>query len=171
MKATLFMAISINGFVARLNGDEDFLSNENWKCLLSYAKKYEHLIWGRKTYEAVKSWGGDYLESLKDISIIVVSKNNKSFSEKNVTVCQSPQEAIKIIKGRKYKKAFLSGGPSLNSSFAEAGLIDEVILNCNPAIISDGINLFSKGDFELNLKFEKVDEFSSGIIQLHYYVL
>lgn len=165
------MATSANGFVARRDGDEDFLLHENWIQMLEYIKEYGHLIWGRKTYEAVKLWGDDYVKDLKDVPIIVVSKSQKTFFESNVTVCLSPEEAIEIAKNRNYKKALLSGGPSLNTSFVKLNLVDEIIINYNPTILADGIKLFSESDFEMRLSLKKVNKLSSGVIQLHYSVI
>jgi len=171
MKTTLFMATSVNGFVARRDGDEDFLPSDNWTRLLYYSKMYGHLIWGRKTYEAVESWGENYINSLDDISIIIVSKSKKSFSRSNVSVCSSPEDAIEIAKSKNYKKAFLSGGPSLNTSFVKSNLVDEIILNCNPTILANGIKLFNESDFEMKLALKNVNELSSGIVELCYIVI
>lgn len=165
------MAVSVNGFVARQDGDEDFLPHEGWLQMLEYVKLYGHLIWGRKTYAAVKSWGGDFIKDLEGVPIIIVSKSRESYDERNVTVCQSPEEAIEIVNKRKYKKAFLSGGPSLNTSFIKADLVDEIILNYNPTILASGIELFSKSDFEIKLKLKEVHELSLGIVQMHYSVV
>lgn len=168
MKTTLFMAVSANGFVARKNGNEDFLPHDGWLQMLEFTKKFGHLIWGRKTYEAVKGWGGEFMKDIEDTPIILVSSDNTSPCPANVTVCTSPTEVMKIVEQRGYAKAFLAGGPTLNTSFAEAGFIDEIILNYNPTILGDGIKLFAESTFELKLKLEKVKELSSGIVQMHY---
>ena len=170
MKATLFMAISANGFVARQDGDEDFLPKDNWVQLLEFANKYGHLIWGRKTFETVKSWGDDYLDSLKDVPIIIVSKSNNASTEKNVTICQSPEEALRVVESKNYPKAFLFGGPSLNTSFIKSNLVDEIILNYNSTILATGIPLFSSSDFEVKMTLKNVKEISPSIVQLHYSV-
>ncbi|MCD4694524.1 dihydrofolate reductase family protein [bacterium] len=165
------MATSVNGFIARRDGDEDFLPSENWKQMIFYIKEHGNLIWGRKTYEAVVSWGDKYVESLKNFPIIIVSKSKKAFSESNITVCSSPEEAVEIAKSKNYKKALLSGGSSLNTSFIKANLVDEIIISINPTILADGIKLFSESDFEIKLELKKVDELSSGIVQLRYSVI
>lgn len=64
MKATLYMAVSANGFVARKDGNEDFLPHDGWLEMLSFTKEYGHLIWGRKTYEAVRGWGDNFIKDL-----------------------------------------------------------------------------------------------------------
>lgn len=167
----LFMAVSANGFVASRNGNEDFLPHEGWLQMLDFAKKFGHFIWGRKTYEAVQSWGGDFMRDIESIPTIVVSSDKKFFYPKNVTVCSSPNEAMRVVEQMGYKKAFLSGGPMLNTSFAKAGLIDEIILNYNPTILADGIKIFCESDFELKLKLKEVKKLSSDIVQIHYSVI
>lgn len=170
MKTTLFMAVSANGFVARSDGDEDFLPHEGWLQMLEFTKEYGHIIWGRKTYEAVKNWGGDFMKDIENIPTIIVSSGKKSSYPKNVRACSSPVEATKVVEEMGHKKAFLSGGPTLNTSFAKAGLIDEVIINYNPTILSNGIKLFCESDFELKLKLKEVKELSSDIVQVLYSV-
>ena len=171
MKTTLFMAVSANGFVARKDGDEDFLPHEGWLQMLDFAKKYGHLIWGRKTYEAVSGWGGNFMKDLQHIPFIIVSNSKKSSYPQNVTVCSSPTEALKAVELMGQKTAFLSGGPTLNTAFVKAGLVDEIILNYNPTILANGIKLFAESDFELRLKLDEVKELSSGIVQIRYSVI
>ncbi len=171
MKATIFMAVSVNGFVARRDGDEDFLPLEGWVQMINFAKKYGHFIWGRKTYEAVKSWGGDFMKDIENIPIIIVSGSKKLSYSENVTVCSSPIEAIKIVKQMGKKRAFLCGGPTLNTAFIKAGLVDEIILNYNPTILANGIKLFSESDFELKLKLKEVKNLSPDIVQMRYSVI
>lgn len=60
MKTTLYMATSANGIIARENGDEDFLSHENWKKFCELANEFGNFIVGRKTYDAVKKWDEGY---------------------------------------------------------------------------------------------------------------
>ena len=164
------MAVSANGFVARRDGDEDFLPHEGRLQMLDFAKEYGHFIWGRKTYEAVQGWGGDFMKDIENIPTIIVSSGKKSSYPKNVTVCSSPIEAVKVVEQQGHKKAFLSGGPTINTAFVKAGLVDEIILNYNPTILSDGVKLFYESDFELKLKLEGIKELSSDIFQIRYSV-
>ena len=52
------MATSINGMIARENGDEDFLSHDNWISFKKLAEEIGFFIIGRKTYEVVQKWQG-----------------------------------------------------------------------------------------------------------------
>lgn len=169
MKITLFMAISINGFIAEENGSEDFLSEINWKVFCKLVNKFSFLVWGRKTYENVKSWGPKYLKSLK-IKKIILSKNFNS-TDKDIIILSSPEEAISYAKKSGAKEIIVSGGASVNSAFMEKGLIDKIIINIEPALLGKGIPLFSESNFKRKLKLIKTQKISSNMIQLHYKVL
>ena len=56
MRTTLFMAMSVNGFIARPDGEEDFISNAHWADYVRFCHQYGNVIMGRKTYEAIQSW-------------------------------------------------------------------------------------------------------------------
>ena len=66
-KVTIEMACSINGLIATEEGNEDFLSERGWQIMIELLKDYDVLIWGRKTWDKVKSWGKRYVEDLKNI--------------------------------------------------------------------------------------------------------
>ncbi len=57
IKATLCMAVSANGYIARSDGSEDFLPYDGWLRMLEDVRKYGHIIWGRQTYEAGREMG------------------------------------------------------------------------------------------------------------------
>ncbi len=53
MNVILDMVISPNGFIARENGDEDWLPSEGWDDFVAEAKQYDNIVMGRETYEQV----------------------------------------------------------------------------------------------------------------------
>lgn len=171
MRTTLFMAQSLNGIIARENGDEDFLSNDHWKTFRSYVQDFGNIIWGRKTYEAVMSWGPHYtLDDLGSIGKIVIS-SDPSFVASNGFICvHTPSEALTYLIAKGYERALVSGGPQTNTSFIKERLIDEIIVSIEPAVIGKGIQLFSPSDFNCMLSFIEVAQMSSGIVRLRYAV-
>lgn len=170
MKTTMFMAISANGYVARRNWDEDFLPYEWWLHMLDKIKIYGHLIWWNSTYKAVKQRWDKYLDDLKDIPVIIVSKDKTLSYFGNVTVCHSPSEALEMVWKMGFEKWFLSWWPTLNSAFAKKWLIDEIILNYNSTILSGWIHLFAENNFELQLELAEINRFPKDIVQMRYLV-
>lgn len=170
-KITIEMACSINGLIATENGNEDFLSNRGWKIMLEFLKEQDVLIWGRKTWENIVSWGEEYLKDLQKINIIILSHNpgiQSNFA--NVQVCNSVESCLELCQKLNYEKLFISGGASVNNAFMEKGIVDEVILNYNPFVLNKGIPLFQGNYFENRLQLEKVVKEQDGIVQVHYRV-
>ncbi len=170
MKVTLYMAMSVNGMIARENGDEDFLSHDNWRKFCSLVKEFGNFIVGRKTYEAVKSWHDGYgFDDLK-AEKVVISQNKSLVLDESYTVVSSPKVALKKLKERGFKKALLTGGSTINSLFAKEKLIDEIILNVEPVFVGRGIPIFSPENFNLSAKLSSIERVSKGIITLRYIV-
>lgn len=169
MKIILTMAISANGIIATKSGNEDFLSHANWIQFVSLAKKVGCFIWGRKTYEAVIKWEGDYLNDLDGVKKVVVSTSKLELNS-GFTLVNSPGHALETLAKEGFKEAIITGGSTLNSEFAKRKLIDEVIFDVNPSILGEGIPVFSSSDFELKLELMEVEKIDDGIIELHYKV-
>lgn len=171
-KITVEMACSINGLIATGDGNEDFLSFRGWEIMLEFLKQYDVLIWGRKTWENILSWGDDYIKDLADINIIILSKTDKKEKElPNVAYCNSIDDCIALCEKMKYEKLFVSGGARVNNAFMERKLVDNIILNYNPFVLNKGIPLFKGNYFENKLKLEKVVKEKEDIVQVHYSVI
>ena len=171
-KITIEMACSINGLIATEDGQEDFLSDRGYEIMLESLKEYDVLIWGRKTWENVLSWGDEYTKDLKEINIIILSnKNNKKSEWENVTYCNSIDTCLSLCEKLGYKKILISGGATINNAFMERGIVDNIILNYNPVVLNRGIPLFMGNYFESKLKLEKIIKEKEDIVQVHYSVL
>ncbi|MFA4954622.1 MAG: dihydrofolate reductase family protein [Patescibacteria group bacterium] len=168
MKVTLYAALSINGMIARKHGEEDFLSDENWKKFIQLAKEHGNLIFGSKTYEALKSWGPEYsLSGLTDVEKVVISRTADYALDAGYTLAHSPQDALEKLSEKGFDAALLAGGATINAEFAQQGLIDEAILNVEPVFIGEGMPLFSGNDFQLNAELIATEE-KDGLLTLRY---
>lgn len=171
-KITIEMACSINGMIATEDGNEEFLSYRGWEIMLELLKDYDVLIWGRKTWENVLSWGEEYLKDLKDKNIIILtSKEHRKSKFPNVKYCNSVKECLEVCKKLKYEKLLISGGAKVNNSFIKRGIVDDIILNYNPVVLNKGIPLFMGDYFESRLRLENVVKEKQGILQVHYSVI
>ena len=164
------MAISANGMIAIKDGGEDFLSHENWNRFVKFASKIGCFIWGRKTYEAVVGWEGDYLNDLKDVRKVIISRTKINLKE-GFTLANSPEEAIKQLETEDFEQAIITGGSIVNSEFAKRRLIDEVILDVNPIILGEGIPVFAKDVFEMKLELLEFEKVGKEIVELRYKVV
>lgn len=166
------MAMSVNGYIARENGDEDFLSNKNWETFCGLAKECGCFVIGRKTYEAIQKWDEGYnFDSIEGVEKVIISRNKNFQAGEKYIIANSPMDAISQLKANGYDKILITGGATINSAFMKERLIDEVILNVEPFMLGKGISLFSTEEFGCRLDFLNVKEIGDAIIQFHYQVL
>ena len=149
---TAYNVISRDGYIARKNGDEDFIPDKLWDTFLSLCKKYDTEVMGGKTYKAIQEYPQEQIAQFENLNIKkVIVTNDLSFVAKpGYTVTQSPKEAFALG-----KNVLLSSGPGLNTSALKEGLIDKVILIILPEKIGEGIKQFNI-EPKLNLISEKV---------------
>jgi len=169
MKVILTMAISANGIIATKTGSEDFLSHDNWLRFVKLAKKVGCFIWGRKTYEAVIKWEGDYLKELEGVKKLIISRSRLKLIN-GFESANSPEEALSKLAESGFKEVIITGGSTINSSFAKAGLIDEVIFDVNPSILGEGIPVFTPDNFELSMDLVGVEKIGNNLVEIHYKV-
>lgn len=164
------MAVSANGIIATSDGGEDFLSDETWNHFIRRAKEIGCVVWGRKTHDAVMSYGQRYIDDIKGFKKVIVSRSNLIL-DGDCSQAISPEEAIKQLESEGFEKVLISGGATLNSEFAKLNLIDEIILDINPVIIGSDIPLFLPNDFELKLKLKDTKVIEGGNVELIYEVI
>lgn len=170
-KITIEMACSINGIIATEDGNEDFLLYRGWEIMIEFLKEYDVLIWGRKTWENITSWGDEYINDLKNTNIIILSSCTKNEQKENLKYCSSIEECLELCEKQNYEKIFVSGGATLNNEFMKRKLVEDIILNYNPYVINKGIPLFTGEFFENKLKLDKVVREKEDIVQIHYKVI
>lgn len=170
MKITVEMACSANGLIATEKGNEDFLSNRNYQIMLEFLKEYDCLVWGNTTFRNVVSWGDNYINDLKDIIVIVFSKEEVKSGYTNVMYCNSLDHFNQICIEKKLDKILISGGAHINTLFLKNDMVDNIIINYNPYILNKGINLFEGDYFEKELELCDIKKEQEGIVQLWYQV-
>ena len=170
MNITIEMASSINGLIADEKGNEEFLSNRNYQIMLDFLKDYDCLVWGSTTFKNVISWGEEYINDLKDTTLIICSKEQQKSNYNNVIYCNSLEDFYNICQERNLNKIFISGGAHINTLFMKNNLVDKIIINYNPYVLNKGINLFEGEFFEKELALDKVIQEKEGIVQVWYNV-
>ena len=174
MKKSVYIATSLDGFIARENGDLDWLPGSDGTTEsedFGYNKFFESvdvMIMGRKTFEKVLSFGEwPYLNK----KVIVLSDTYKQIPQDfkgNVELKSgSPEEIIKELITKGYKQAYIDGGKTIQK-FLQAGQIDELIITRVPVMLGKGIPLFGPLNKSISLKLLNITSFHNGFVQSHY---
>ena len=165
------MAISPNGYIARENGDEDWVPIENWDDFLVLATKYNNIVMGRETFEQVTSRYSNF--GFTDVTCdhkVIVTGNDDFRAPDGYVLASSPEAALSYIENQGLSKLFLIGGGKINSAFMKRGMVDEIIFIINPYILGKGRPVLAPDNFDLTLKLESSQVLSKDRVRLHYKV-
>ncbi|MDB5195468.1 MAG: hypothetical protein JWO84_652 [Parcubacteria group bacterium] len=137
---TSYNVISEDGYITDRNRDESFIPDATWGEFIKLIKDNDVVVLGRKSYdEMYKGYSPQLIKEFEETKTkkVIVSRD-LSFEPKSGHVkAASPEEAISHG-----SKILISGGPSLNSAFLAAGLIDHFIRLIIPVNIGDGLKPF-----------------------------
>jgi dihydrofolate reductase len=183
-RLVLFMHTSLDGFVAGLNGEMDWI-NVNDE-MFEYAGKQTDMtdtaLYGGVTYQMMESYwptAADQLNATKhdiqhsrwynSVTKIVVSKTLHQDDLVNTEIISDNiVDEIKKIKQQPGKNILIFGSPSIVHQLIQDNLIDDYWLFVNPLLLGTGIPLFKNINHRINLKILENKVFASGVIVLHY---
>jgi dihydrofolate reductase len=167
MKVILYMAVSLNGMIAKSDDNTSWISREEWNSYSSVIRTAGNLIVGHRTY-GILTKQPEFSE-LKDVKLVIVAQEKFKTLASNHLVANSPKEALRLLGD--FQEVVVAGGGALNASFVEENLVDEIFIDIEPIILGKGIPLFRDKNFERNLKLLGQKKITDNEIQLHYSVL
>ena len=169
-KVILYIATSLDGYIATKNENLDFLSlveqeGEDYGYA-DFIKTVDTVIVGRKTYDKVLSMGFDFPHADKESYIITRTPKppigNIQFYTENL------EALILKLKEKDGQNIFVDGGAEIVNLMMKDNLIDVFCVSIIPVLLGDGISLFQDNRPELQLKFVRSETFKSGLVQIWY---
>ncbi len=160
------LGISLDGYIARLDGSVDFLFMPKDYSMGPFFKTIDTAILGRKTYDDGLKMGGSFTGSIK---YYVFSKTHPPGERNHVTFTnESPSAVIVEIRKKPGKNIWLMGGGILIRDFLKEDLVDELYLGVVPTLIGEGIPLFPSGFPQREFDLVENKTYSRGLITLKY---
>lgn len=169
-KVIVFIATSIDGFIAAENDNLDFLSiveqeGEDYGYS-EFHNSIDTVIMGRKTYDKVLSFNVPFPHSSKQCYILT---NNKALESQLVQYYSEDVETlIAQLKKQSGKNIFIDGGAQIVQLLLQKQLIDELIISVIPTIIGNGVKLFGSTTPQQLFTLVQAKSFTKGLVQLHY---
>jgi dihydrofolate reductase len=179
-----FMHTSLDGFVAGLNGEMDWINVDDamFDFVATMTDKADTALYGRVTYEMMQSYwptAGEQPNASKHdkehsawynkVSKIVLSTTmNEKGLDNTIVISDHLADNINKIKNQDGKNILIFGSPRASHSLISHGLIDEFWLFVNPILLGQGMPLFKGVPETTKLKLIETKTFSSGVIALHY---
>lgn len=169
-KVILYIAMSLNGFIAKPDGDISFLSEVEQKGedygYSTFTESVDTVILGRKTYEKILSMGIDNPYGEREVYIL--TRNPHPGTDKLTFYSGSLPQLISALKSKPGKNIHCDGGAETVQRLLQDDLIDEFTISIIPILLGDGIRLFNKRFHEQKLQLVKSKSFEKGLVQLHY---
>ena len=185
-KIISFMHISLDGYVAGLNGEMDWIKvdEEIFDHVSKRISLTDSALYGRATYKMMENYwpnaGGEPNASKHDIDHskwytkahkIVLSKTMRGADLPNTTIISDNlSDRMSEIKQQAGNEILLFGSPTATHSLIQQNLIDGYWLFVNPIILGKGIPLFVDIKDKIKLKLLTTRQFASGVTELNYIV-
>lgn len=172
-KIILYIACSIDGFIAKPDGNLDWLNSIPNPENLDYGysdllKRISCIIMGRRTYSEILGFGIEW--PYTGIMTYVVTSNDslKIDTTETFRLSGDISEAVRKIKLETSKDIWLAGGGQLVTYFLNNNLIDKMIISFIPTILGQGIPLFPDKPEETMWNLTEHTAYSTGIVTLTY---
>lgn len=172
----VFIATSLDGFIARRNGDLDWLMKHNTEGedygYDAFMASVDGLIMGRGTFEKVMSFGEwPYPKPVIVISRSLTSDAIPAALKAKVRLSKlTPKALMEQLHNEGWSRAYVDGGKVIQSFLAEE-LIDDMTLTHIPILIGDGLPLFGPTPRDIDLELIETHAFPSGLATSKYRVV
>jgi dihydrofolate reductase len=169
-KVILYIAASVDGYIARENGEIDWLEEAGSKGEgdSGYGEFYntiDTVLLGRKTYDHVLVLANEF--PYKDKTCYVFSNEQNQEAEHVQFINEDAAAFTKKLKAETGGDIWLVGGAGLLDTFIKEKLVDEFIITVIPIILGKGIPLFKSNNPECELKLKETRRYGE-FVQMHY---
>jgi len=172
MKGVVYIATSLDGFIARSGGEVDWLESdgaagENYG-FARFIRSVDALVMGRNTYDVVRSFG---LWPYGELPVVVWTRQELEIPLELRPSVESnsnlPGDLWADLATRGIDRVYVDGGRTIQA-FLAAGLIEEITITRIPIILGTGVPLFGAINTGVRLRHLATHAYDDGIVQSRY---
>ncbi|HKN07370.1 MAG TPA: dihydrofolate reductase family protein [Thermoplasmata archaeon] len=173
MKASVFIATSVDGFIARQDGGLDWLPANGGEPhgYEEFMATVDAIVIGRKTLETVLAYDSWPYEKKP---VIALSATLTEVKVPDDAVCEimsgPPHQIVARLEKRGVKHIYVDGGVTIRG-FLEAGLIQHLTITRVPILLGSGIPLFGVLPHDIRLEHLATQSYSGGLVKSEYRIL
>lgn len=182
MKFYSFVAISVDGYIAKLDGNIDWLeSSGNQKADLkadkdmgfyNFMSGIDAVVFGRKTLQAISKMNlkdEDWPYGKRKMYCLSKSLNvlPKNMSEKGISIVESIDSLNNKLMQSNLQNICIDGGETIRG-FIQNKLLQQLTLTVVPILLGEGISLFNNLNECVDLTNPSMKVFANDYIQLTY---
>lgn len=176
-KIIVYIATSADGYIARLDGNVDWLNRPRTAGdygMGAFYRSIDTILWGRKTCAVALDFEKKgVMKSAFDTNVknYVFTRKRRRQAPPGVEFVNEPiKDFAKRLRATPGKNIWMMGGAGIIASFLDAGEIDEFIIHVVPTFIGEGIPLVQPGYRDAPLSLASIKRFKDGVVRLHYSV-
>ncbi len=177
VSAHVFIAVSLDGFIAREDGGIDWLMKQNDQGedhgYHAFIADKDAIVMGRGSFEKVL----EFEEWYYDRPVIVMSQGldegvipKRLEGKVRISRAAGVGEMLAELESVGVRKIYVDGG-KLVTSFLRAGAVVDMTITTIPILIGRGRRLFGELERDVDLKLEWTRGFASGMVQSRYRVV
>lgn len=173
MPCSVFIATSLDGFIARPDGGIDWLptpvpGGEDYGYH-AFMDTVDAIVMGRNTYELVLKMGGWQYPK----PVVVLSSRDfepsTAIAETIVRSGGAPADVVQFCAARGWNSLYVDGGVTVQR-FLAAGLVERLIVTRVPVLIGKGLPLFGTVPQDIGLEHQRTEAYADGLVQSEYRV-
>lgn len=171
-KVTLFIAMSLDGYIADKDGGVDWLNGqeedgENMDTYSEFIKTIDTIIMSWNTYhQVITELSPEEWVYPEQISYVITHREIPSTERIHFT-SESPCDLVKRLREEEGNGIWICGGASIVRQLMETDLIDTLHISVIPTLLGDGVRLFGPLEKEQKLRLVKTQSYN-GITDLVY---
>lgn len=171
-KVTLFIAMSLDGYIADKDGGVDWLNGqeedgENMDTYSEFIKTIDTIIMGWNTYhQVITELSPEEWVYPEQISYVITHRELPS-TERIRFTSESPCDLVKRLREEEGNGIWICGGASIVRQLMETDLIDTLHISVIPTLLGDGVRLFGPLEKEQKLRLVTTQSYN-GITDLVY---
>jgi|SRR5690606_20626499 dihydrofolate reductase len=169
---TIFIATSLDGYIAKPNDDLSFLKlvekeGEDYGYA-EFTSTIDTIILGRRTYDWVLNEIGASHYDNGERNVYVITRTERPTVGKTTFYTGNLTELVQQLKSENGKNIYCDGGAEIINELLKNDLIDEFVISVVPVLLGKGTRLFKDGRPEQELELVNTKTFETGLSQLRY---
>jgi dihydrofolate reductase len=167
-KVHLYIATSLDGYIAGPNGEIDWLFSDQDYGYAGFIAGVDTVLMGRRSYETARSFDE---WPYPDLACFVFTRGKGQAIDPRVNyVSGTPEAVVGSLRQWSGKDLWLMGGGELVRHFLDARLVDRVTIGLHPIVLGAGLPLFPAGTRRTELRPSQVTPYDSGLLLIEYEV-
>jgi dihydrofolate reductase len=171
MKTSVYIGTSLDGFIAKTDGNIDWLTqyanDDAIRAYEEFMNGIDAIVIGRGTFEKILTFPSWPYEKKAFVLSTSLKQLPDTLKDNATLLSMKPKELLSYLSGMGFSSIYVDGGKVIQA-FLKEDVIDDLIISKVPVLIGNGIPLFGFLSADLNFKHMRTETQSNGLVRSYY---